>query len=166
MAAIAIHGDAFGAEPMPSETTPSAQIEEPPNLSKLQLIKRFLHAIGLQDQLDTGSFLGRYAMPGGAMWEARSGEVLTESIASGFDVRFKALKAAYAKRQSLYQQAYEDHLNWEFSEAELREIVTFLEKPVGQHYLDGRWRMEAYTNTNTEDMEAEIVNEAAASLHK
>lgn len=105
-------------------------------------------------------------MPGGPMWEARSGEVLTESVTGGFDVRFKALKAAYAKRQPLYQKAYEDHLNWEFSEAELREIVTFLEKPVGQHYLDGRWRMEAYTSTNTEDMEAEIVKEAVASLHK
>lgn len=105
-------------------------------------------------------------MPGGPMWHASSGEILTENISSGFELRFKALKAAYEKRRAIYQQTYEDHLNWEFTETELKEIVTFLEKPVGQHYLEGRWRMEAYTNTNTEDMETEIVKEAAASLAK
>lgn len=100
------------------------------------------------------------------MWDVPSGEVLTQSFSDGFKVRFNALKAAYEKRRAIYQQAYEDHLNWEFTEAELEEIVTFLEGAVGQHYLDGRWRMEAYTNTNTEDMEAEIVREATASLQK
>ena len=75
-------------------------------------------------------------------------------------------KAAYEKRRAVYQEAYEDHLNWEFTEVELQEIVTFLEAPVGQHYLDGRWRMEAYTNKNTEDIEAEIVKEANDILSK
>ncbi|WP_325419143.1 hypothetical protein [Sphingobium sp.] len=166
MAVITVPTDAFGAERMGSQTTPSAQIEEAPSTSKLQLIKRFMRAIGLQDQLETGSFLGRYAMPGGPLWNAPSGEILTESLSGGFEVRFKALKSAYEKRRAVYQKAYEDHLNWEFTEIELQEIVTFLEAPVGQHYLDGRWRMEAYTNTNTEDMEAEIVKEAADSLPK
>lgn len=151
---------------MPSKITPSAQVEQAPSPLKLQLIKRFMHAIGLQDQLDTGSFLERYAIPGGPMWKVASGEVLAEDLTSGFKVRFNALKAAYEKRRSVYQKAYEDHLNWEFTEIELSEIVTFLEKPIGQHYLDGRWRMEAYTNTNTEDMEAEILTEATDILQK
>jgi len=125
-----------------------------------------MRAIGLQDQIDTGSFLQRYAIPGGPMWKVTSGKALTEDLTGGFHVRFEALKAAYEKRRSVYRQAYEDHLNWEFTETELSEIVTFLETPVGQHYLDGRWRMEAYTTTNTEDMEAEIVKEATDSLQK
>jgi hypothetical protein len=166
IAVITVPTNAFGAEHMRSQTAPSAQIEEAPSASKLQLIKRFMRAIGLQDQLDTGSFLERYAMPGGPLWGAPSGETLTESLSGGFEIRFKALKAAYEKRRAVYQQAYEDHLNWEFTEIELQEIVTFLEAAVGQHYLDGRWRMEAYTNTNTEDMEAEIVKEANDSLAK
>jgi len=166
MAVVAMTPDAFGAEAMSSKTAPSAQIEKAASPSKLKLIRRFMVAIGLQDQLDTGSFLERYAIPGGPMWSAPSDQVLTESITDGFEVRFKALESAYAKRKAIYQQAYEDHLNWEFTEAELREIVAFLENPVGQHYLDGRWRMEAYTNTNTEDIETDIVKEAVASLNK
>ncbi len=149
-----------------SSLAPSAQITEPPDQSKRLLIKQFLTLIRLQNQLDTGSFLDRYARPGGPLWKAKSGENLTESLGDGFRIRSEALKAAYAKRRAIYQQAYEDHLNWEFTEAELREIVEFLGKPVGQHYLDGRWRMEAYTNTNTEDLEAEIVSEAASTLSK
>ena len=73
-----------------------------------------------------------------------------ETLSDGSKIRFDALKAAYAKQRIKYQQAYEDHVNWEFTESELEEIVTFLSKPVGKHYLDGRWRMEAYTATNTE----------------
>jgi hypothetical protein len=32
--------------------------------------------------------------------------------------------------------------------------------------LDGRWRMEAYVGTDTEDLEQQIVAEATASLAK
>jgi hypothetical protein len=155
-----------GAVSSSSGLAPAAQITEPPSRSKQLLIKQFLTLIGLQDKLDTGSFLDRYAMPGGPLWKAKSGESLTESIGDGFKIRSEALKAAYAKRKAIYQQAYEDHLNWEFTEAELQQIVAFLSKPAGQHYLHGRWRMEAYTNTNTEDMEAEIISEAASTLSK
>lgn len=77
-----------------------------------------------------------------------------------------ALKKAYAKYRSAYQQAYESHVNWEFTEEELAKIVAFLESLVGKHYLDGHWRMEAYTSTNTEDLEQQIVAEAQASLAK
>ena len=145
---------------------PSAQIDTPPSQSKQDLIRRFLRAIGLQDQLDTGSFLERYAMPGGPMWEVSTGEAPIGSLNGGFEERMTALKNAYAKHRTEYQQEYEDHVNWEFTEAELTEIVSFLERPVGRHFLEGRWRMGAYVGTNTEELEEQIVREAMASLPK
>lgn len=155
------------ADAQPIRTlAPSAQIDEPPSPSKLLLIRRFLRAIGRQDQLDTGSFLERYAMPGGPMWQVTNGQVLTENLKDGFEKRMTALKTAYARHRAEYQKAYESHVNWEFTEAELAEIVAFLERPVGKHFLDGRWRMEAYTGTNTEGMEEQIVKDAMASLAK
>ena len=100
------------------------------------------------------------------MWQVQSGSQLTESLSGGFEIRMAALKKAYEKRRSAYQQAYERHVNWEFTEEELVEIVSFLERPVGKHYLDGRWRMEAYVATDTEELEEQIVAEAQASLAK
>jgi hypothetical protein len=149
-----------------STLAPSAQAEEPAGPAKLALIRRFMKAIGLQDKLDTGSFLERYAMPGGPMWSISSGQTVSETLSGGFEKRMTALRDAYAQHRADYQKAYEDHLNWEFTVAELSEIVGFLERPVGQHYLDGRWRMEAYVGTNTEDLEARIVAEAEANLRK
>jgi hypothetical protein len=149
-----------------SRTVPAAQIAVPPSASKLALIKRFLQAIGRQDQLDSGSFLERYAIPGGVMWPIKAEGQRAEDVRGGFERRMSALKKAYEKHRAAYQQAYEDHLNWEFTEEELIKIVEFLESPVGKHYLDGRWRMEAYTDTDTEALEQEIVAEAEASLAK
>lgn len=143
---------------------PSAQISVPPSPAKLDLIRRFLRAIGQQSRLDTGSFLERYAMPGGPMWQDSSGASQTETFAGGFDRRKAALINAYARHRADYQQAYERHVNWEFTEDELREIVTFLERPVGRHFLDGRWRMDAYVGTDTEEIEEQIVRDAMASL--
>jgi hypothetical protein len=148
------------------QTYPSAQIETPASATKLALIRRILRAIGRQEKLDSGSFLERYAMPGGAMWPIESGSQLTEDLRSGFERRMSALGKAYEKQRASYQQAYEGHVNWEFTEQELATIVPFLESPVGKHYLDGRWRMEAYTDTNTEDIEQGIVAKAQASLAK
>ena len=145
---------------------PSAQIVQPPSPSKLRLIRRYLKAIGRQDQLDSGSFLERYALPGGPMWQASTPDTLTESLMGGFEKRIAALKSAYHKHHAEYQQAYESHVNWEFTEAELAEIVAFLEKPIGKHFLEGRWRMEAYVGTDTEELEERIVKEAIASLAK
>ena len=82
------------------------------------------------------------------------------------EARISALKKSYAKHRLTYQQAYESHVNWEFTEAELVQIVSFLEQPVGKHFLDGRWRMDAYVGTNTEKLEQQIVTEARASLAK
>ena len=166
-AALLSPANALAAPPQPAETVaPSAQIEKPPSPSKLLLIRRFLWVIGRQNQLDTGSFLERYAIPGGPMWQVANGQVLTEDLKGGFEKRMTALRKAYAKHRAAYQQAYEDHVNWEFTEAELAEIVAFLERPVGKHFLDGRWRMEAYVGTNTEDLEEQIVKEAMADLPK
>lgn len=159
-------GGSIEPAPIPVMAAPSAQIDGAPSPTKLKLIRQFLDLIGVQHQLDTGSFLERYAMPGGPMWAVTPGEPLQEDLADGFRVRFEALKIAYAKRRTAYQQDYEDHLNWEFTEDELKEIVTFLGKPVGKHYLDGRWRMEAYTRNNTEEMDEDIVKEALAGLKK
>ena len=145
---------------------PSAQIEEPPSPSKLLLIQRFLRAIGRQDQLDTGSFLEHYAIPGGPMWQVSNSQVLQEDLTGGLEKRMAALRAAYEPHRAEYQKAYESHVTWEFTEAELAEIVGFLERPVGKHFLDGRWRMEAYTGTNTEEMEEQIVKDAMAILAK
>ncbi|SEJ90081.1 hypothetical protein SAMN05428950_104236 [Sphingomonas sp. OV641] len=100
------------------------------------------------------------------MWPIKPGSQITEDLRSGFERRMSALKSAYEKHRATYQKAYEDHVNWEFTEDELAKIVTFLESRVGKHYLDGRWRMEAYTETNTEDIEQGIVAEAQASLAK
>jgi hypothetical protein len=150
----------------PSTLAPSAQVEKPASLAKLALIRRFMKAIGLQDKLDTGSFLERYAVPGGPMSTISSGQTLSETLSGSFEKGMTALRDAYAPHRAEYQKAYEDHLNWEFTETELTEIVGFLERPVGQHYLDGRWRMEAYVATNTEDLEARIVAEAQANLRE
>lgn len=166
-AALLLPAKALGAPAQASQTlAPSAQNDESPSPSKLLLIRRFLRAIGRQHQLDTGSFLERYALPGGPMWQVSNGQVLTESLKGGFEKRMTALTNAYAKHRAEYQQAYEDHVNWEFTEAELAEIVSFLERPVGKHFLDGRWRMEAYVGTNTEELEEQIVKEAMANLTK
>jgi hypothetical protein len=164
----ALASENVAAAPAQPTTTlaPSAQIDEPPSPSKLNLIRRFLSAIGRQQQLDSGSFLERYAIPGGPMWQVSKGQVLAEDLKGGFEKRMTALTNAYAKHRAEYQRAYEDHVNWEFTETELSMIVSFLERPVGKHYLEGRWRMEAYVGTNTEDLEEEIVKEAIANLAK
>jgi hypothetical protein len=166
LAILMSSNEALGQGQTPSTLAPSALVEKPASLAKLVLIRRFMKAIGLQDKLDTGSFLERYAVPGGPMWTISSGQTLGETLSGGFERRMTALRDAYAQHRAEYQEAYEDHLNWEFTETELTEIVGFLERPVGQHYLDGRWRMEAYVGTNTEDLEARIVSEAQANLRK
>ena len=148
---------------------PAAQISEPPSATKLRLIKRYLELLGVQRQIDGGSFLERYALPGGPMWQvpsAKGAAAKPETLLGGFEARMTALKAAYAKYRTAYQAAYENHVNWEFTEQELTDIVGFLERPVGKHFLDGRWRMEAYVGTDTEEMEERIVKEAQTKLAK
>jgi len=139
----------------------SAQNDEPAGPAKRDLIRRFLRASGIQRQIDTGSFLERHAMPGAPVFASHSrggasfGEAAQAAIA--------ALRSAYEKHRPVWQEEYERHANWEFTEEELEEIVGFLERPAGQHYLEARWRMDAYIGTNTEELLEEIVREASAS---
>ena len=58
---------------------------------------------------------------------------------------------------------YEQHINWEFTEDELRQMVAFVESSVGKHYLEGSWRMEAYIGTNIKETEQALVAEAVKS---
>ncbi|MBO9724956.1 MAG: DUF2059 domain-containing protein [Novosphingobium sp.] len=140
--------------------TPSTQNKAPPNETKRILIRRFMKASGLQDRLDSGSFLERYAIRPEIGWhDVGKTTNLMETITGPIE----ALKSAYQKYRPDYQEAYEDHINWEFTEQELSKIVDFLESPTGRHYLEGTWRMEAYTGTNMEDTEAALVNEAVAA---
>lgn len=140
-------------------TYPSAQNETPPSAEKQQLIKRFMRASGLQGRLDSGSFLERYAFIPELGWtQGRTTIIFREAILGPIE----ALKSVYEKYRPGYQEAYESHINWEFTEEELRQMVAFLESPVGQHYLDGTWRMEAYTGTNMEETEEALVSEAVA----
>ena len=44
--------------------------------------------------------------------------------------------------------------------------MSFLESPLGEHYLDGTWRMEAYTGTNMEETEELLVKEAVEIYQK
>ena len=132
--------------------------EDPPSAAKLELVKRFMRASGLQARLDSGSFLERYAFNPAINWnEGRTNINLLEAWSGPINI----LKTIYQEKyRPLYQDAYEQHLVQEFSEQELEEIVVFLEAPVGQHYLEGTWRMEAYTHTNMEEDEAALVEEA------
>jgi len=140
----------------------SAQIGEPPSASKLDLIRRFLRAAGIQQQIDTGSFLDRFAFPGSPLVASAAFDGCTFREAG--KRAFGALREAYAKHRNFWQDEYESHVNWEFTEAELEEIVAFLERPAGKHYLEGRWRMDAYIGTNTEDLIEDIICEAKAAL--
>ncbi|WP_448140630.1 DUF2059 domain-containing protein [Sphingopyxis fribergensis] len=140
---------------------PAPQESSPPSAEKLDLIHRFMKSSGLQDRIDSGSFLERYAFIPELGWtqgteNTHQNKTLIEQWTGPID----ALKAAYEKYRPQYQEAYEGHINWEFTEEELRGIVNFLESPLGKHYLDGSWRMEAYTGTNMEETEEVLVTKA------
>tara|TARA_B100000678_G_scaffold178248_1_gene148673 strand:+ start:203 stop:733 length:531 start_codon:yes stop_codon:yes gene_type:complete len=141
--------------------TPSAQINSPPSEEKLALIRRFMVVAGIQGRIDSGNFLERYAFAPELGW--REPTVEGESAANLLDAltdRIETLNSVYEKYRPQYQSAYERHLNWEFTESELRQMIAFFETPVGQHYLDGTWRMEAYTGTDLEETEETLVAEA------
>ena len=143
---------------------PSARIETPPTEEKLELIRRFMTVVGIQSRLDSGSFLERYAFVPELGWHEVASESRKESnLLDGLTGRIEALKAAYERYRPVYQSEYEEHLNWEFTEDELRQMIAFFDSAVGKHYLDGTWRMEAYTGTNMEETEQALVAEAVQS---
>jgi hypothetical protein len=142
---------------------PSAMNEAPPSAAKLELIRRYLRLTGLQRRIDSGSFLEHYALLGGPLTQAM-GDRGAISFSDIFEIPMAALRRAYEPHRHVWQEEYERHLNWEYTEDELRQIVAFLEGNAGRHFLEGEWRMNAYVGTNTEDLEAQIVREAGASL--
>jgi hypothetical protein len=154
----------MAAPPEQKKVTDAAQIDQAPNPSKLRLIREFLKLTGVQEKIDSGSFLEMYALPGQPVFAsaASGGATFKEAVERGF----AALQTAYSPHKHVWQEGYESHLNWEFTEEELAQIVAFLRTPAGQHYLVGRWRTEAYTETNTEKLVEQIVRDAAASLTK
>lgn len=146
----------------------AAMIETPPTPEKQQLISEYLCLTGMQARINSGSDLERLAIQDlMEVVRANGPERSTVSITmfgTLSDSVFSAYKSAYAKHRDEFQRAYAHHLNWEFTEAELREIVAFLRTDTGRHYLDGDWRMKAYTNTNTEGLVASISAEAKTAL--
>lgn len=140
----------------------AASIEEPPSPAKLDLIRRYLQATGMQRQIDTGGFLERFALPGGPLTEALASRGDSVSLRDMFAIPIEALRRAYEPHRQVWQEEYERHLNWEYTEEELGQIVTFLESDAGQHYLEGDWRMRAYVGTNTEELLEQIVRDAEA----
>lgn len=142
----------------------SAMIEEPANEKKLALIRRFLVANGNQAEIDSGSFLQRLALPGGALSMAAVNASKEVTFEEAFQLPMNALLKAYEPHRKTWQQEYETHVNWEFEEEELLTIVEFLESASGAHFLEGRWRMGAYIGTNTEGLIEQIVAEAETAL--
>lgn len=157
------HNSPANAEPQssPAIIAPSAKESSPPSSEKSALIRRFMKASGLQVRIDTGSFLERYAFIPELGWaQGTENAAQNSTLMERWTGPIEALKAAYEKYRPQYQEAYESHINWEFTEEELRGIVSFLESPLGEHYLDGTWRMEAYTGTNMEEAEEMLVRQA------
>ena len=140
----------------------SAQVEEPPSSHKLDLIRRFLVASGIQHNIDNGKFVERFGIPGGHIY-ARAAE-RGATFGGAVEASLTVLRSAYEKHRHIWQEEYESHINWEFAESELAQVVAFLEAPVGQHFLDGRWRMDAYISTNTEELVEQIVEEAESAI--
>ncbi|UXC90146.1 MULTISPECIES: DUF2059 domain-containing protein [unclassified Sphingobium] len=140
----------------------SAQIEEPPSSHKLDLIRRFLVASGIQQQIDRGKFVERFGIPGGHIYKCAAERGAT--FGGAVDTSLVVLRSAYEKHRHIWQEEYENHVNWEFTESELEQVVAFLEAPVGQHFLEGRWRMDAYIGTNTEELVEQIIEEAEGAI--
>ncbi len=140
--------------------TQSAMNLAPASAAKLTLIREFMRVTGLQTRLDSGSQLERYAYIPELGWSGSDGQFALLDI---FAKRLAALQTAYAHYRPIFQEQYEGHINWEYTEQELRQMVEFFSSPVGQHYLDGSWRTDAYAGTNLEDVEQALVEEAIAA---
>ena len=130
---------------------------EPPSPSKARLIGEFLRLSGIQRQIDEAGFFDRFCGPGGAVFEVLPPDTL---YGQASETARNAVRTAYEPHRCTWQREYNDHMNWEFEESELEEIVSFLGSPAGQHYREGTLRMNAYIATNTEDLVEQVVREA------
>lgn len=73
----------------------AASIEELPSPAKLELIRRYLGATGMQRQIDTGGFLQRFALPGGPLTVAMASRGDEVSFRDMFAIPMDALRRAY-----------------------------------------------------------------------
>jgi hypothetical protein len=146
------------------ECTLSAMVAEPPSPAKLELIRRYLRLTGTQQRIDSGSFLQPIAVPGGPLSQPMVELQPDVSFRDMFTIPMAALLRAYQPHRHVWQEEYERHVNWEYGEDELRQIVAFLGSGAGQHFLEGERRMNAYVGTNTEELLEQIVSEAQAIL--
>ncbi len=135
--------------------------DKTPSASKQALIRHFLVLNGTQEKIDSGSFLHRLGMPGGPVSDLRSGQITFRELFAG---PIDAVMAAYEKHRPVWQAEYESHVDGEFDDEELASIVGFLESEAGRRFMQARWRMDAYVETNTEHLVEEIVDEARAAL--
>jgi len=104
-----------------------------------------MKASGLQDRLDSGSFLDRYAFIPELNWEEGRPADETVNLLEAITAKgpTDALKAAYEQYRPIYQEEYERHINWEFTEQELQGIVAFLEPRLDDtiSMAAGEWRL-------------------------
>jgi hypothetical protein len=130
--------------------------------AKRDLIRRYLVASGLQARIDAGRFVERHGWIGRPVFESAMAE--GHSIGEAAAAASAALQAAYARHRSVWQAQYEAHVDHAFGEADLAVIVAFLESAAGRLYLDWNGRMDAYIETNTEELVEEIVATAHAAV--
>ena len=149
-----------------SEIFPAAQEEGEPSSSKIDLINRYLDATGWTARIEGVGIFERFTLPSSdnPLFAAAMERNEAESLPATLDRMTAAVERHYAPHREDFRNLYVSHVHWEYEEAELRQIVEFLESPAGRHYRDGNWRMEAYNDTNTEDDVAEIIAAAAADL--
>ena len=145
----------------------SAMIETPPSPEKTKLIAEFLCLSETQRKIDNGQAVEAMAIQDGfEALKANSdagGRVLGPLTGGPLTIVSDAYQSAYLRHKAEFQSEFERHVNWEFSESELRTINAFLGSAAGKHYLAGNWRMNAYVVTNTEDLVLKIAAEAKST---
>lgn len=150
--------------------TPSAAGEAPPSPEKQKLIAEFLDLTGISGRISSASLMDVYAASdGGRAMMANAGPdgaYHGDLIDGPMGLVLKAYKDAFRKHADDFRKAYAAHVNWEFTDGELRQINGFLSSKVGRHYLEGEWRMRAYVGTDTEDLTWQVAAEAKAAAKK
>lgn len=148
----------------------SAMIDTPPSAAKAKLIAEFLVLSGTQAEIDNGRAVESLAMrDGGESMLAnadKDGRFNGPIVGGPLTIVNDAYQQAYLRHKPEFQREYAKHVNWEFTEEELRSINAFLRSSAGKHYLDGAWRMHAYVDTNTEGLIAIISADAKAVAKK
>jgi hypothetical protein len=133
---------------------PSAMNTEPPTPEKLRLVREFLVATGLQDEIDQARFLDRY------QGRVRAALPTTMTYGAWLGAPAELVQRAYKPHRQIWQEEYESHVHWEFSEGELAEAIRFFGGEAGRHFREGLFRLRAYVGSNTEDLVEQVIAEA------